>query len=118
MDIERRRERAGHLGRHPGRGRVVVVLASLMLLAACADPTVTEPTGSRSAPIGFGPGVSGGSSVNTAGALIGSWQRFDVLTADSSSDIVTQTTTWLFDRRLKKVLRASLLKTARRLRTR
>jgi hypothetical protein len=76
---------------------VVVALAGLMLLAACTDPVATAPSGSRPAPIGFGPGVSGGSSVNAAEALIGSWQRFDVFTADSSGDIVTQTTTWLFD---------------------
>jgi hypothetical protein len=66
-----------------------------LLLMACSAET-TAPT-SDGPPLGFPSGVSGGGQVNTSSAVVGSWRRFDVLSADSSADIVTQTTEWAFD---------------------
>jgi hypothetical protein len=76
---------------------VGAVAALVLIIAACSAPEATAPT-SQAPPIGFPGGAQGGGgSGTTAAALAGHWQRFDVLTADSSSDVITQTTEWVFD---------------------
>lgn len=70
--------------------------ALILAALACSSPETTAPT-SQAPPLGFPSGSSGGGQGNAASALIGSWQRFDVLSADSSADIITQTTAWQFD---------------------
>lgn len=68
----------------------------MLLAAGCASPDATAPTPGQP-PLEFPVGSSGGSQTDASSALIGSWRRFDVLTADNSTDIVTQTTEWRFD---------------------
>lgn len=72
------------------------VLATLtLLLGACSAETMTPTTDGP--PIDFPTGVSGGGQVNTASAVVGNWRRFDVLSADDSADVISQTTEWAFD---------------------
>ncbi|HET7603863.1 MAG TPA: hypothetical protein VFK36_12645 [Gemmatimonadales bacterium] len=71
-------------------------LAALtLLLGACSAETTAPATGGP--PLDFPSGVSGGGQANTASAVVGTWRRFDVLSADDSADIITQTTEWAFD---------------------
>jgi hypothetical protein len=74
---------------------VGAVVTLTLFLAACSAETTTPTTDGP--PIDFPSGISGGGQVNTASAVIGGWRRFDVLSADSSADIITQTTEWAFD---------------------
>jgi hypothetical protein len=96
MAHQRCRERDGDAGRLTGRrGLVGAVVALTLLLAACSAET-TSPT-TDGPPHGFPSGTSGGGQVNTSSAVVGTWRRFDVLSADSSADIISQTTEWEFD---------------------
>ena len=96
MAHQRCRQRNSDAGRRTGRRCLVGILATLtLLLAACSAETTTPTTDGP--PIPFPKGMSGGSQVDAASAVVGSWRRFDVLSADDSDDIVTQTTEWAFD---------------------
>lgn len=76
---------------------MVGLLAAVMLLAvACSSPEATTPT-VQLPPLGFPSGTSGPTAVNAATAITGSWQRVDVISPDSSADVITQTTQWTFD---------------------
>jgi hypothetical protein len=66
-----------------------------LLLGACSAESTTPTTDGP--PLGFPKGISGGGQVNTASNVVGSWQRFDVLSADDGATIITQTTEWAFD---------------------
>ena len=73
------------------------------LLAACAAPDATGPALQPGADL-FPPGSSGGSATSGDAALLGRWERFDVL--DAGDDIVSQTTAWEFleDGRCRRTL--------------
>lgn len=91
---QRNGDARGHRG---GRALVGAGIALLLIVAACSAPEATSPV-SDAPPIGFPGGAQGGGGGGqTVATLAGHWQRFDVLTDDSSSDVVTQTTEWVFD---------------------
>jgi hypothetical protein len=74
----------------------VAALGTIALLLSACSADSTAPA-SEAPPLGFPSGSTGGGQASTASAVVGNWRRFDVLTADSSTDIVTQTTEWAFD---------------------